>query len=386
MARTWNYTWRSRLALLALASVGRPASLIARAVDRRFTGTTGGVRSILVIEGWNIGDVVLAMPFLAEVRALFPGASVTLLGQPHAAEILRGSELVDEVIEARLPWTGVAPGNVRGWLGDGFPETVRTLRRHRFDIAFESRMDPRAKVLMALAGARRRVGYSYGGAGWLLTDAVAVADRERHKIEDWMGLLAPFGGPTGAGVPQLHVSPADAAWARTWLSSRGAGTDRPVVAVHAGASHETKRWPRERFAQVIQALVASDVQVVVISGPDGYGSELAGIGGVAGIQPGLRELIALLARCAVLVCNDSGPMHLAAAVGTPVVAVSHAHAAREFAPFGSGHHVLAPPPPATPVPLDKDGPSGSELLAIAVETVLASVTAVLEQRAAKSAG
>lgn len=330
------------------------------------------------METWNIGDVVLATPFLAELRSLFPNASITLLARPHASAILAGTDLVDRVVEVELPWTvGVPTWKVGSYEWGELRRVVRLLRNARFDIAFESRMDPRAKVVLAVAGARRRVAYAYGGGNWLLTDPVRMSDRERHKREDWMGLLEPFGGPRGVPAPRLRVKRHETEWAQQWLRGRGIPEGSAVIAIHPGASSASKRWPLDRFAAVATALTSrADTCVVVVCDPEGYGSSLANIDGVVGIQPDLRQLMAVLSECSLLVGNDSGPIHLAAGLGVATVGVYHAHAVREFAPVIGVHHCLAP----SAGPQERFPPPASALLAVSVADVIDSVALSLARR------
>jgi ADP-heptose:LPS heptosyltransferase len=355
----------------ALDAVGRLAVRGRRGAASRAEARPDAVRSILVVEFWNIGDVVLAMPFLAQLRAIFPGATVTLLAQPHAAEIFRNSDLVDDVVTADFPWTASARKyDPRRYDRAALRRLFRELRERRFDIAFESRMDPRAKIVLALTGARRRVAFDYGGGEWLLTDPVPVGTLDRHRVDDWLRLLRPFGEPGAVRPPRLTVTGVEAARAREWLAARGIRPGDRVVAVHPGASNAGKRWPLDGFEGVVDAIVREGIaRVVAIEDPSGYGSGLAAIRGVSAIRPGLRELIALLAEVEALVCNDSGPMHLAAAVGTPTVGIFHRHAAREFAPFGDGHRLLQPRPEreATGVP------SAEALLDVTVPEVVAAL-------------
>lgn len=379
MARTWDYTRRNRLPLKALDAVGRRlAGGRQPAGTRQDPARPGEVRRILVVEFWNIGDVVLTMPFLAQLRAIFPAASITLLARRHAAELLENSDLVDEVIPVDFPWTAAERRyDPRRYDWPGLRSLFQDLRGRRFDIAFESRMDPRAKMVLALSGAQRRVGFDFGGCNWLLTDAIAVAGFDRHRVEDWYRLLEPFGGPRQLPTPRLAVSGAESGWARDWLAARGIRAGQRLVAVHPGASGPGKRWPVERFAAVIREILdRGDVRVIAIEDPHGYGAELANIAGVSGVRPTLRQLLALLAVADVLVCNDSGPMHMAAMVGTPTVAIFHPHAAREFAPLGDGHHALKPD---FERPSDGFPPAADALLGVNVAAVVAAVGTVLGQ-------
>jgi ADP-heptose:LPS heptosyltransferase len=104
-----------------------------------------------------------------------------------------------------------------------------------------------------------------------------------------------------------------------------------------------KRWPLERFLEVTKAMATQPgVRVLAFAEPSGYGSELFAIPGVVGAQVGLRELMALIERCSLLVCNDSGPMHIAGALGVPTVAMFGPGVEHWFAPLGGGHEILRP--------------------------------------------
>lgn len=330
-----------------------------------------------MVEFWNIGDVVLATPFLAALRERFPGASITLLGQPHAAEILADSDLVDEVITIDIPWTAARRRYDPRRYGRDLRRAISALRKRSFDLAFESRMDPRAKLVLALSGAQRRVAFDYGGCNWLLTDPVPVNGFDRHRVDDWAALLEPFGGGCALHLPRLVPRALDRAWAKDWLTSHAIGRDTRVIAVHPGASSASKRWPLARFAEVVTEVASwPGTRVVAIEDPASYGSELARIPGVQAIRPTLRQLLALLAEVDVLVGNDSGPMHLAAAAGTATVGVFHPHAAREFAPLGPGHHVLAP---AADNAMKGTRPEAAILLGVQVAEVIAAVRHALSR-------
>lgn len=303
------------------------------------------IARVLVLELWNIGDVILAMPFLAQIRRLFPRARVTLLARAFAPDLLGGTGLVDEFIVAELGWSHGS--------GDRLPNRIRNiwrvsreLRRKKFDIVFSSRLHIREHVLLALAGARRRVGFSFGGDDAALTDRIDHQS-QRHKVQDWMSLLAPFGGAGSIDTPQLRVTEQERAWARGYLSSRGALKDELVVGMHAGASLVEKRWPLQRFREVAEATSTQPkIRVLAFAEPSGYGAELFDIPKVIGAQVGLRELIALIQRCELLICNDSGPMHIAAALGVPTVAMFGPGIDQWFAPVGEGHEILRPDPQA----------------------------------------
>lgn len=296
---------------------------------------------ILVSELWHIGDVVIAMPFLAELRRRFPAAKITLLSKAHARETLENSGLVDDVISFDLPWTFLEEDKrSHGRWVLGVPGLVRKLRRERFDIAFDCSRDGRNHLLLYLSGAARRVGFAFGGGASLLTDAVPVGSLEHHRTDDWLRLLEPFGGNTTLGPAQLRVSDVEREHAREFLRRAGHVEGEMLVAIHPGGSSRLKRWGLESF----EALAASvehefGARVLWLVDPKGTGLNVKLPNGSIRARPSsLRELMALLHAAKLLVCNDGGPMHLAAALGVPTFAVYSWGKPEWWRPVGSGRH------------------------------------------------
>lgn len=295
-----------------------------------------------MVELWNIGDVVLTVPFLAQLRAIFPDAEITLLARPHAADIFAGTGLVDCFIEADLTWkTEGRSFNPFGYDWAELLRVVRKLRQRKFDLAFQCRPHAREYALLALSGARRRVGLAKPGWDRALTDAIAFDDSVLQKKDAWLRLLEPFGGPREIETPTLSVSSDEQLWATEFLRTNGADPSNLLVAIHPGASVPEKRWPIERFEEVAHSLAArTNVDVLAFIEPEGYGSALGGIDGVIPVKVELREMMALLARCDLMVCNDSGPMHIAGALGVATVAVFGSGINRHFAPLGDQHELV----------------------------------------------
>jgi heptosyltransferase-2 len=303
---------------------------------------THEVRRILVVELWNIGDIVLLLPFLTQLRKAFPGASVTLLARPHARVILEGTGLVDEFLDDAAPadnWLSLNP-LLGGWRD--LWRLRRQLRSRHFDLAFQCRLHVREHVILAMSGARRRIGYAFGEGDRMLTDAIEVGDPHRHKVEDWLRLLSVSGVAPSDEFTKLAVSPDESAAAAELLRLRGVDDGDVVIGIHPGASLPGKRWPIERFAEVAAELASRPgVQVVAFADPVGVGAELHDVPGVIGVSTSLRELMALIERCTLLVCNDSGPMHIAGGLGVQTVAVFGSGVARWFAPLGDRHELVS---------------------------------------------
>lgn len=366
MAQTHRAGTLKRVALAALNLVaGRPAMPTAMG--------NGEVRRILVVELWNIGDVVLLLPFLTQLREMFPRASVTLLARPHARVLLEGTGLVDEFVDDEDPaenWLSLNP-LLGGWRD--LWRLRRRLRAQPFDLAFQCRLHVREHLILAMSGARRRIGYAFGEGDRMLTDALEVGDPHRHKAEDWLRLLRILGGPASDAVTGLQVSEEERKAAREFLIARGVRDDDVVVGIHPGASLPEKRWPLDRFAVVANALGARpDVGVITFADPAGYGEAIGNGPGVVRAKTTLRELLALIERCEVLVCNDSGPMHIAGGVGTPAVAVFGNGVARWFAPIGDGHELISE---------GSEAPIGGGIDRVSPERVIAAVDRVLARSA-----
>jgi heptosyltransferase-2 len=344
MARTWPVTFRKRLMLSALDAVGRPLAMI---FGRGQDPIAKDIRKILVIELWQIGDVVLATPVLKRLRELYPAATVTLLAKPHAVELLEASSLVDEIIAYDFPWTA-RTGKYRLGRYEMRPLTrlLNELRARRFDVSLDCRMDLRSNILARIVGARRRVGYDFGGGGFLLTDALPPPPAERHKIDDWIALLQPLSGGGGnqrpdTAKPLLHVTDRERENARTNLQALGFSEDDLVVGIHPGASHEEKRWPADSFGAVGSALASRhSARLIVFVDPAGCGADIRFSSDAAFVRTSLREMMALMTHCDLLLCNDSGPMHIAAALSVPVVAVFQTGSPATYGPRGVNNTVV----------------------------------------------
>jgi heptosyltransferase-2 len=288
------------------------------------------IREILVLEPWHIGDVVIATAALVAIRAKFPNARVALLGKQYAAEMLMHSGLVDEVIVADLPWTAKsAKYDPRRYDLEELRTLIDQLRRRRFDLTVDARMDLRSNTLTYLSNAPRRVGFAFGGGSFLLTDAVPAEPELHHRVDDWLSLVLPLTGDaiehdaSGSDtryMPFLAVSSEESRWADDLLASHGIEPADRVVAFHGGASDPRRMWPRESFEDVARSLASRrGVKTVFLLEPGAADRRIEVASAV--VRTSLREMMAILARCDLLVCNDSGPMHIADALGVPVVAV-----------------------------------------------------------------
>jgi lipopolysaccharide heptosyltransferase II len=288
-----------------------------------------GVRRLLAVRVDNLGDVLMTTPALAAAAASVPGLRITLLGGPGAAALAPHLPMVHDVMTARVPWVRHEDG---GGAIDDAPLLAR-LAAGRFDAAVVFTVCTQsalpAAMLCRLAGIPLRLAHVRENPYELLTDWAPELDLSvdgaRHEVRRQLDLVARVGWRCDDERLRFALRPADVARVDELLAGEAG---RPLVAVHVGASAPSRRWPAERFGAAADVIARRTGARIVFTGSaaeeplveaaraamDGASRSLAG-------ALSLGELGALLARADVVVTNNSGPAHLAAAVGTPVVDV-----------------------------------------------------------------
>jgi lipopolysaccharide heptosyltransferase I len=290
---------------------------------------------ILIVRLSAIGDVIHGMPVACALRERFPNALLAWVVEEPAAEMLRGHEALDRLIVLR-----------RGWLKS--PAAVWRLRRQlramRFEVAIEAQGLSKAAVAAWLSGAKRRIGL--GGvwgrelSPWLNTEL--VDGDGLHAVQRSLRLLGPLGIESPAVRFQVPDRPADRAAAEYLL--RGAGLRGPFVLVTSGAGWPSKLWPAERHAAVAAYLGRRwGLPSLLAWGNEAERARAEQIaGGTAGHarvarEMTLLELAALARRARFCLGSDTGPLHLAAAVGTPCVGLYGPWPADKHGPWGPQH-------------------------------------------------
>ncbi|MBI3317938.1 MAG: lipopolysaccharide heptosyltransferase II [Candidatus Omnitrophica bacterium] len=282
---------------------------------------------ILIVRTDRMGDVILSTPVIRVLRGVFPEAYLGMMVRPENRELVEGNPDLNAVLLYDKE------GREKSWLG-----TLRfalELKKHRFETAVILHSTNRAILVTRLAGIRWRVGYARR-LPWLLTGSYPYLKREgdRHEVEYNLALLRLMGLPMEEGIPltkqPLFVprNPKQEEKVDAFLHAHGVKEIAPLVLLHPGASCPSKRWPADRFAAVADRLIESrGAQVVVVTGPQEvfFGEEVIRLMKHPALRAlgtlSLGELACLLGRAKCLISNDSGPVHLACAVGTPVAAV-----------------------------------------------------------------
>jgi lipopolysaccharide heptosyltransferase II len=329
---------------------------------------TGDVQSILVVRIDEIGDTVLASVWLRNLRRAYPKAHITLVVKAETLGLLQQCPYVDELVTLTFPRGRAMRWFMLPWVMVSFAR--KRLASAKFDLAILPRWDVDAHYATFLtyaSGAARRIGFSEHvnerkcvlnrGFDALLTRAVDER-KAVHEVEHGFALLEALGTqPDDAGL-ELWYDGADRSAAAELLRRLGIGESERILAIAPGAGRPRRQWPKERFAEAAkQVSEKHGLRVVVVGGPADRpaGDWLAGEIGPRAVSAAgettLRQTAALLSRCACFIGNDSGPLHIAAAAGVPVVEISShpldgdpadVESPRRFGPWKSRAAVIQP--------------------------------------------
>ncbi len=314
------------------------------------------IRRVLVRAPNWIGDAVMCEPALRGLRSLFSQAELTLLAKGTVAELFVGYTGLNRVLV--YDDKGAHAGLAGKWTLAG------TLRQHRFDLAVLFQNAFEAAFIAWLAGIPRRYGYLTDGRAVFLTDPVAVPGPHSltHQVEYYWNVLTPLGLSGSPPSPQLMVSSEEERKMEERLASSGVAPSDLVIGINPGSTYgSAKRWLPDRFAEVAQRLAAhiseekrtrTAVVILGAKGEESLGTDIAArIQGKSVVLSGattIRELMAVTKRCRLLITNDTGPMHIAAACGVPVVAVFGPTDWRTTAPYGQERAIVREPVDCAP--------------------------------------
>ena len=296
-------------------------------------------RILVILPNW-FGETLFATPFLHALRQQRPDAFIATLGWPACRHILLHNPAVDELLD--LDEHGLHRGLAGAW------RRTHMRRARRFDTAFILRRSLSRTMLTAAAGVPRRVGMANVKSGWLLTHRAPSAVLPRHKAMTYLPLLEAVGLSGTAGPYEYVVSDEERREARERLRAasgpRGTGL---LVVLHPGANWAHKRWPADRFAELGRRLVAEEgARVIITGGPDDVALAQTVAEGmscpvtVLAGQTTVRQLGAILDAADLLVSNDTGVTHIAAALHRPLVALYGPTSPALTGPLGDPNRII----------------------------------------------
>jgi len=316
---------------------------------------------ILIVKLSAIGDVVHTLPALCALRSAYPKAHITWLIEEAAADLVIGHRALDRVIVSRRKhWIEQLKGlgHRKAMLEIG--AFWRALRDTHYDLVIDFQSLLKSAVLVWLARGRRKIGFDRGmqhqeHSYLFLNERVPPVDMDVHALTRGLMLVEAVGVRSETVIYDLPIAARDRRRIDDLLVACGIDGRRPVVAINPVALWETKLWLNDRFAALADRLISElGVDVVFTGGPaddfvidDIRGQMRQSAGDLSG-RTTLKMLAALYQRACLLVTTDTGPMHLAAAVDTPVVALFGPTAPWRTGPYGRHHRVIRTAPPCSP--------------------------------------
>lgn len=280
-------------------------------------------KKILVVRTDRLGDVVLTTPALRALRENCPQSHIAIMVSPHTRELLDDNPYIDEVI--------VYDKDKKDKRVIGFLKFVMALKKKRFDLAIVLHAKKRTELITFLADIPKRIGYGNRKFGFLLTDRIPDTRHLglKHEIDYCLDILTKLGLAITDRRPYIALKKESLEWADEFLKTQSIAGHDKIAGLHPGASCPSKRWLRDRFVVLANRLVEDyGFKIIIVA----HGKENVAIAdelaknirypviNLAG-KLTLSQLAAVLKRCAIFISNDSGPVHIASAVGTPVISI-----------------------------------------------------------------
>ncbi len=295
-------------------------------------------KRILIVQTAFIGDVILTLPLLQEVKTHFPDAEVDFIAIPSSKNILESNPLINYlyIYDKRQRDKGIAP----------YLRLIKRLRGRRYDLALVPHRSIRSAGLVFAARIPRRIGFDKS-SGRFLFNTLLPYPKNVHEINRNLRLLTPLGIDAEKKVfPEMHFSREDETIVHNWLKEKELNGNQKCIAFAPGSVWATKRWLPAHFARLARHLSGNGFQIILIgSAQDREATTLIAadnpqVHDAAG-QFTLRQSALLIKQCRALITNDSSPLHLAVSVRTAVIAIFGATIpAFGFYPYGDNDRVV----------------------------------------------
>jgi lipopolysaccharide heptosyltransferase II len=336
------------------------------------------VRSILFIRLYFIGDVLMSTPVLDALKRTFPEARLTVLIRKRARDVLLNNPNVDEIVE----YDAVERYHSPLWQG----RLALRLRRERYDLAVDLTGDLRSSWILLASEPAFRVGFNHAGTGFLLDRRIPYK-AEAHGVDHLLSSVESIGVTTPDRSPRIYLTEDEVERADELVRGAGVEASRGFAGLAPGANWPFRRWPPERFGALARLISERLGMPSVVTGSEedsllaeavvehsgGSAVSLAGRGDI-------RGLAGVASRAAVFVANDSGPLHVAASQGTPVVGLFGPNTPEVYAPAGAPSRIVWHRYPCSPCDqkqcVRKDDPC---MAAISVDEVFEAVGSLLSE-------
>ncbi len=299
-------------------------------------------RRALIIQTAFPGDVMLTLPLLQKLKALFPSASIDFLAIPTSKNLLETNPDIDQLLIYDKHGTQKGIGHLLHF--------IKLIRRNRYDLAVVPHRSLRSAMLARAGGIPYRIGFNRSAGRYLFTHIITYR-RDVHEINRNLYLLSPFGVNGSEKIfPKLYFSDEDQSVVQYWFHTSGLQDNDEFIALAPGSVWATKRWLPEYFAQLANRLAEAGYEIVLVGGEDdrAVAEKVMKAASVplrnAVGRLTFRQSAMLIGNARLIISNDSAPMHLAVAVGTPVVAIfGPTVPAFGFYPYGKHDRVIEIP-------------------------------------------
>jgi heptosyltransferase-2 len=339
-------------------------------------------KKILIRSANWVGDAVMSLPAINSVRLSFPRAEIFILAKPWVAEIFQKNPVVDQVYFFQSP--GIHQGLRGKW------RLARQLKEEGFELAILLQNAFEAALISFLAGIPRRAGYNTDGRGFMLTHPVALRKEieKGHQVDYYLEMVESLGFQRAKRIPSLQVSAERREEAGRMLQSFRLQESQRVVGISPGATYgSAKQWYPERYAELADRIARNLGARILMFGSEGDKKVALQVRqntripliDLTGVTT-LGQAMALISYCGLFITNDSGLMHVAAALGVPVIAIFGSTNPERTGPVGEVCRVVRKPIPCAPC-LKTECPEDRRCMGlISVDEVYEEVKTILSSK------
>lgn len=288
--------------------------------------------SVLIIKPRAIGDVLLSTPVIRNLKRAVPHLQIDFLTERFAADVVNGNPYLREVLSF----------NKRS---DTTWSIIRSVRKKKYDIVIDLFGNPRTALITRFSGARHRIGFPFRGRAYAYTIHVSPRGGEVHNVDFNLDVLRHFSIPIEPGLPDFPITQIHRQFAAGWLNEQGM-TGKNLLGVNASGGWYTKKWGAGSFARLTDVIAERDGLMPLLFWGPGEQEDVKAIQGMMKSpsrlipKTSLKEMGAFLESCSYLVSNDSGPMHIAAALGVPTLGIFGPTSPQLQGPYGTIHWVV----------------------------------------------
>jgi lipopolysaccharide heptosyltransferase II len=289
------------------------------------------IKSILFLRHDRIGDMVLSTAALKALRKGYAHAKITVLASERNYEVLKHNPNVDEVI-----------------IYKGLLRFIREIRTRRYDLVIDPFLtyELRQAFMTCLAGGKYRIGFEKAGREVFFNIRGPATSPPQRMVDHLLDLTERLGARKEGYEPEVFLSDTEIQWANESLAKKGITDNELTIAIHPGAHYPSQRWPAGKFGELARRILEQCEAKVILLGSSDEEELLKAVKDSTGngIQifscAGIREFMALLSKCDLLVCNNSGPLHTAAALKVPTVSMMGPTVAPLWLPYGENNVVI----------------------------------------------